>query len=149
MQIRRYRPSDAAAVRRLHFEGLDRMEVNRPGPWDADLDRIEEEYLDGGDFLIVEVDGEIAAMGGLRAVGSEVGELKRLRVAKGFQRRGLGEVVARALIARAREVGLNKVVLDTTTRQPQAQRLYAKLGFMETGRTIARDLEIVFYEREV
>jgi len=149
MQLRRYRSSDGPAVRRLHFEGLDQMGVNRPGPWDADLDQIEAEYLSRGEFLIAELEGQAVAMGGLRAVGADVGELKRLRVTEAYQRRGLGEAITRALMARARELGFKRLILDTTTEQAPAQALYNKLGFRETCRRTPRDLEIIFYEREL
>lgn len=149
MRLRRYRASDGPTVRRLHFEGLNRMGVNRPGSWDADLDEIEAEYLSRGDFLIAEAEGEVVGMGGLRAVDADVGELKRLRIAEEHQRRGFGEAITRALIARARELGFRRLVLDTTTRQAPAQALYEKLGFRETCRKTARGLNVVFYEMEI
>lgn len=149
MLLRRYRPSDAATVRQLHFEGLDQMGVNRPGPWDADLDHIEAEYLTGGEFLLAEAEGEVVAIGGLRPIGADTAELKRLRVAAGHQRRGFGEAITRALIIRARELGFKRLVLDTTTQQAPAQALYRKLGFRETKRQTAQDFDIVFYERDL
>jgi ribosomal protein S18 acetylase RimI-like enzyme len=150
VRLRRYRPSDAAIVRRLHFEGLDQVGVNRPGPWDTDLDRIEDEYLRCGDFVVAEVEGELVAMGGLRAVGPGTGELKRLRVAPRHQRRGLGEAITRALIARAQQLRFERLVLDTTTRQAPARALYRKLGFREMGRReMASGLELVFYELQL
>jgi ribosomal protein S18 acetylase RimI-like enzyme len=149
MRLRRYRPSDGPNVRRLHFEGLNQMGVNRPGPWDADLDAIETEYLSRGDFLIAEIDGQIVGMGGLRAVDRDVGELKRLRVARDYQRRGIGEAITRALIAKAHELGFRRLILDTTRQQALAQALYEKLGFSENSRKTARGLEVVFYEMKI
>ncbi len=52
-------------------------------------------------------------------------------------------------MARARELGFKRLILDTTTEQAPAQGLYNKLGFRETCRRTARDLEIIFYEREL
>jgi hypothetical protein len=41
--FRRYEPRDRDAVQRLHHSGLDQMGANLgSGPWDADLDAIEE-----------------------------------------------------------------------------------------------------------
>src|SRR6266516_3655124 len=44
-----------------------------------------------------------------------------LRVTEAYQRRGLGEAITRALMARARELGFKRLILDTTTEQAPAQ----------------------------
>jgi GNAT superfamily N-acetyltransferase len=120
------------------------------GPWDEDLKHVEDVYLACGDFLIGEVDGGVVAMGALRPAGADVAELKRVRVAEEFQRRGIGEWISRTLLSRAHELGYTRVVLDTTTQQVPAQRLYEKLGFRETHRNSGvTGLELVFYERDL
>lgn len=75
-------------------------------------------------------------MGALRPVGAGIGELKRVRVAQSLQRQGLGEAISRALLERASELGFKRVILDTTTLQTPARRLYEKLGFLETHRKV-------------
>lgn len=151
MHVRRYEASDAATVWRLHAAGLDQMGANAgDGPWDDDLRQIEDVYLQEGEFLVGEVGGEVVAMGALRPVGRRTGELKRVRVAESFQRQGFGETISRALLERASELGFRRVILDTTTLQTPARRLYEKLGFRETNRKVGpTGLEIIFYEREL
>jgi N-acetylglutamate synthase-like GNAT family acetyltransferase len=126
------------------------MEANLGiGPWDDDLLDVEHAYLDGGDFLVGELEGRVIAMAGVRHVKAGVGEVKRLRVEEGFQGRGFGETIARALEQRARELKFKRLITDTTVKQQPAQRLLAKLGFVETHRKVVRDLEVIFYEREL
>lgn len=99
------------------------------GPWDDDLHNIEETYLKGdGEFLVAELDGEIVAMGALRASGTGRAELKRMRVNPRYQRRGLGELILEQLETRARELGVRILQLDTTVAQTAAQHLYRKHG---------------------
>jgi ribosomal protein S18 acetylase RimI-like enzyme len=138
-------------VWRLHVAGLDQFGANAgEGPWDDDLRHIEESYMRDGEFLVGEIGGEVVAMGALRAAAAHVGELKRVRVARPFQGRGIGEAISRALLERAQELGFQRVVLETTTRQRPAQHLYEKLGFRETHRKLGHTgLELVFYEREI
>ena len=51
------------------------------------------------------------------------------------QRQGLGRRILEALEVRARELGFESVVLDTTEGQDrQAGRLYEASGYRETGR---------------
>jgi N-acetylglutamate synthase-like GNAT family acetyltransferase len=119
------------------------------GPWDDDLRDVEQAYLDSGDFLVGEIDGRVVAMGGVREVEQGVGEVKRLRVEEQLQGRGFGEAMARALEQRGRELSFERLVADTTAKQQPAQRLLAKLGFVETHRKFVRELEIIFYTREL
>jgi pimeloyl-ACP methyl ester carboxylesterase/GNAT superfamily N-acetyltransferase len=151
LQIRRYAASDEETVWRLHVDGLDQFGANAgEGPWDDDLHQIEDAYLRDGELLVGEVRGEVVAMGALRAASADVGELKRVRVAHPFQGRGIGEAISRALLDRAEELGFRRVILDTTTRQVPAQRLYEKLGFRETHRRLGHTgLELIFYERQL
>jgi GNAT superfamily N-acetyltransferase len=88
-------------------------------------------------------------MGGIRRIDEECAELKRLRVAQELQGRGIGEALARALDARARELGYRRLRLDTSEKQLPAQRLFAKLGFGETHRKPVRGLTFIFYEKEL
>jgi GNAT superfamily N-acetyltransferase len=148
MDVRRYIASDHEAVLSLHRAGLQQMGADRgPGPWDADLDDIENSYLRaGGEFLVADLHGELVAMGGLLPTGEHVVDLKRLRVRPDMQGLGVGEHLARSLLDRARELGVGRVTADTTTRQLPAQRLFAKLGFTEIGRVHQADMDVVLLE---
>jgi hypothetical protein len=73
LNIRRYQSGDRRAVRRLHDDALNEVGAHLGcGPWDADLDEIENVYLDqDGEFLVGVLDGEIVAMGALKRISQE------------------------------------------------------------------------------
>jgi ribosomal protein S18 acetylase RimI-like enzyme len=56
-------------------------------------------------------------------------EFRMLAVAHNARRRGVGEVLVRAGLRRAAEIGAHQVVLYSTQEMHIAQRLYARLGF--------------------
>jgi len=104
MHIRRYAPGDHAMVFALHQECLAQVGVY-PGDgvyYDDDLADVEGVYLRaGGEFLVGEVGGEIAASGGLRRVDERVAEMVRLRVRPDLLGRGVGAAGASVLEVRA------------------------------------------------
>jgi len=150
-QVRRYREGDLAAVLSLHDRALKEVGAHAGhGPWDDDLQSIAAVYLDsGGEFLIGELDSTIVAMGALRRIGPRRAEVKRMRVEPAYQRRGLGEMILRRLEARAVELGVRELQLDTTTVQTAAEHLYRKHGYVETGRGQLGGQELIMFEKQL
>lgn len=138
LELRRYQEGDAAAVWRLHVDGLHQMGVDAgDGPWDDDLRSVAETYLaGGGEFLVGAIAGEVVATGALRRISAVVAEVKRMRVDARFQRRGYGRAVLHALEDRARELGYRTLRLDTTVKQLPSRLLYRSEGFSEVERTL-------------
>ena len=113
------------------------------------VDRVQQEYVvryggrDGaavepaeflpprGTFLVAEVDGVPAACGAWRVYADGVAEIKRVYVEPAFRRRGLAQLVMRALEDSAARAGHRAVLLNTGTRQPEALALYARLGYRD------------------
>jgi GNAT superfamily N-acetyltransferase len=149
LHIRRYRPPDKHAVRRLHDDALNEVGAHLgAGPWDDDLDDIEGVYLgSGGEFLVGTLEGEVVAMGALRRTSPEAAEVTRMRVRPGLQGRGYGQAMLDALHYRARELGYSSLRLDTTVQQRAARHLYTKNGYREAGRGKVGPFDCVFYER--
>jgi GNAT superfamily N-acetyltransferase len=141
LKIRRYQPQDNEAVKQLHYSGIAQMvelipEANRitppagDEPFDSDLDDIEGVYIENrGDFLVGTENGEIVVIGALRHYTDDCGELKRLRVRRDRQRRGLGQAMMAGLVSRAKELGYKELILDTLPDNLPAQRLFEKCGF--------------------
>src|SRR5215217_7360865 len=151
LHIRRFEAGDKLAVRRLHDDALNDVGAHLgSGPWDDDLDEIENVYLArGGEFLVGVMDGEVVAMGALMRISQQRAELKRMRVRPGLQGRGYGQAMLDALHRRASELGYSKLRLDTTVQQRAAQRLYLKNGYSEAGRGVVGPFDCIFYEREI
>jgi len=147
--IRRYQPGDEAALRELQRVALtDAGAYFGEGAVDEDLGRVESVYLDaGGEFLVAEVDGKIVGSGALRRPSEIVGELsddagaelKRFYVHPEYHRRGIGRALYDDLEARARELGYETMVLETTARQTPARRFYESRGFEERRRESGED----------
>ena len=149
MQIRRYQDSDHPQVLCLHRVTLAAVGADAgPGPWDDDLDQIEQTYLTArGEFIVGLLDDRVVAMGALRRVGEQTAELNRMRVSPELQRQGFGRRILLALEARARELGYTAIVLDTTERQAGAIALHRTEGYLETGRGELAGLSTVFFRK--
>ncbi|KAF6758360.1 acyl-CoA N-acyltransferase [Ephemerocybe angulata] len=78
-------------------------------------------------------------------------ELRRMSVSEHYRRRGIAMELIKALVSHARERGLKKVVLSTTSYQGTARSLYKKLGWAETGKIglhwFMRNLDLYTLER--
>ncbi len=115
----------------LHVSGMREYGYGEhPPEWDNDLENVIGAYIEpGGTFFVVEEDGKPIAIGGLKKVDDETGEIKRMRVHPGYRRKGIGSIIVDNLLDFARSKGFKKVVLDTTDRQKPAIELYRKKGF--------------------
>jgi GNAT superfamily N-acetyltransferase len=87
----------------------------------------------GGFFLLARVEGHLAGGVGVArrdARGLE-GEVRRLWVRPDLRRGGVAVALMEALVDEARRRGLARLYLVTGGRQPEAQALYARLGWTE------------------
>jgi len=81
------------------------------------------------------VDGELAAMGALKALGGGAGEIKSMRVADGFLGRGVGRAMLEHIVGEARAAGMTSLWLETGSTPDflPALRLYETAGFKFCG----------------
>lgn len=149
--VRRWTPEDQEAVIDLHVLGLRSTNAYAGrGPWDADLEDVENAYLlNGGEFLVGLVSGRLVAMGALR-IEADKGEIRRMRVHPEFQRRGFGQKILSMLEGHAAELGCKVILLDTSLVQTAAQALYRKNGYVEVGRkTAGGPFELMLFEKRL
>ncbi|WP_428961613.1 GNAT family N-acetyltransferase [Micromonospora fluostatini] len=87
-------------------------------------------------FLVARdaADGGLLGCGAVARVDDTYAEVKRMFVAPGARRRGIGLAILAALEEWAREAGVPLVRLETGTSQPEAVGLYRRLGYVERGR---------------
>ncbi len=149
MEVRRYRASDHDAVWELHNVALNEVGAHAGnGPWDDDLHRIEDEYIEaGGEFYVGSVEGRIVAMGGIKRLTNTSAEICRMRVHPDFQRCGLGTEMLSALEECARELGFRSLKLETTAGQVAAIGMYSKAGYGEVSRVRKLGFEVLVFEK--
>jgi GNAT superfamily N-acetyltransferase len=132
------RDGSAATLRPVPYEDpvahdlVERVQqeyVERYGGRDAAVVDAAEFRPPAGVFLVAFVDGEPAGCGAWRVHGPGVVEVKRVYVVPAFRRRGLAQVLMRALEESAARAGHRSVVLNSGPQQPEALALYADLGY--------------------
>jgi GNAT superfamily N-acetyltransferase len=82
-----------------------------------------------GAFLLAQDDGLAIGGVGLRAFSGSTGEIKRLYVVPAGRGHGVGRALMLGVLASARELGYERLLLDTLPSMRDAQALYRSLGF--------------------
>lgn len=98
----------------------------------SDIEQVRSHYFDNGGMFLVLVDKEqVVGTGGVRRLDDEICELKRMWFLKAYRGRGLGWKMVQMLFDFAKKAGYRKMRLDLANeeRQPEALKLYRKLGF--------------------
>jgi GNAT superfamily N-acetyltransferase len=85
-----------------------------------------------GRLLLAYDEEELAGCVALRKIGAGVGEMKRLFLRDQFRGRGLGRKLIETIISEARQIGYERMRLDTLPpRMSDAIALYRSYGFKE------------------
>ncbi|XGV99019.1 MAG: GNAT family N-acetyltransferase [Leptolyngbya sp. BL-A-14] len=103
----------------------------------SDIEQVRSHYWENGGMFLVLVDNEqVVGTGGIRKLDDEICELKRMWFLKEYRGQGWGWKMAHMLFDFARQMGYRKVRLDLANeeRQPQALKLYTRLGFYRIER---------------
>lgn len=83
-----------------------------------------------GVLLVARLGGQAVGCGALRPGPAEgVGEVKRMYVTPAVRGRRIAERLLGELVEAARRLGYRRLVLETGTEQPEALRLYERLGW--------------------
>ena len=127
----RIEPPEGEDARRLLGE-LEHEKVDRSDDWDlgAAVRVSSEEVMPPyGAFVMAYHGGRAVGCGGVRRLGPDVAELKRLYVDPEARGIGLGDRLMQAMEDAARASGYRTVRLDTDTRLSEAQALFRKRGY--------------------
>lgn len=100
-----------------------------------------------GVLLLIRVDGEPGAIGGVRHLGSGVAEVKSMYVAPAQRGRGLGRVLLDELHRIAAGRGCRAVRLDTSDYLTAAVGLYRAAGYREVPAYNGNPKASMWFER--
>lgn len=139
MEIRPVQPDEHEEVGELTVNAYLQVETS------SELDEYVKELRDVASRamdadVLVAVDGDGALLGAVTYVPGpdsssaeftdlDAAGIRMLAVDPGAQRRGVGELLVRACIDRARAVGRAQLLLHSTDAMATAHRLYQRLGF--------------------
>jgi putative acetyltransferase len=97
----------------------------------ADIRALPGPFAPPGSLLVAVDDTGAQGCGALRVMADHPGaaEIKRVYVRERARGKGVGELLMRALMAHALQIGCNRVLLDTAPELVAARALYGRLGF--------------------
>jgi putative acetyltransferase len=108
----------------LCFQNFDQEHAGLPGDYAPPEGRL----------LLAECDGLLAGCVALHKLESSVCEMKRLYLRPQFRGQGFGRVLADRIIAEARDIGYQRMRLDTVEPvMKDAVAMYRKLGFRQVA----------------
>ena len=84
-----------------------------------------------GRLVLAFIDGKACGIGCLKAINSEIGEIKRMYVDPSFRKVGAGRAILTSLLDAAKEKGYQKVRLDSPKFMEAAHALYRSFGFKD------------------
>jgi ribosomal protein S18 acetylase RimI-like enzyme len=140
IEIRGFHVADQPACRELYSAGRlgGKLNENDTG---LDIDDIAAAYLKkpGSHFWVAQAaDGKVIGMIGVRQQEAGIGEIRRLRVAPEYRRRGIGTALVETAVRFCKENENLKVKLDTHVDQVPAMKLFEKFHFRHSRtRTVA------------
>ena len=132
IEIRRVRGDDPAA--RELVAALEAELGERYGPMTPDRTSTvggDEMVPPAGVFVVVLEDGRAVAGGGVRRLGDDVAEIKRMYVRPDARGRGHGRRLLDAIEAEAAGLGYRRLRLDTAEPQAVALAMYRRAGYRE------------------
>ena len=103
----------------LEFQGFSRELATLPGGYAPPL----------GCILLAACRGNYVGCVALRPLESRICEMKRLFVIPKYRGRDIGRTLACSVIDRARQIGYEKMRLDTIESMKAANKLYLSLNF--------------------
>lgn len=130
IHIRDYQPDDQPAVSHLYAHGLlsGQIATNDTG---ADIENVQEAYVEPSrnGFWVAEVGQRVVGMVGVAEDEPNQAEIRRLRVEKPYQGKGVGIQLMEKALSFCRHHGYLKVILDTRLEKSGAIELFERFGF--------------------
>lgn len=123
--------------------------VGLPAPAyvEAVIDKICDRSPPEGIFYLVKIDGQLAAMGGLRGLNASLIEVKRIYVRPTFRGLRLGERILARLLADAQAFGYERACLDSGPFMKAAHSIYERASFVDRMPYDQAEVPVEFHSR--
>jgi len=135
ISIKPFQPEDQDIVKELVLAGLVEHWGKLDPNLNPDLDDISKSYNDAV-FLVAWISNEIVGTGAIiadtKSDSVDIGEVVRMSVAKDKRRLGIGKKILAKLISEAKNIGLQKLILETTSTWTEVIKFYKANGFYIT-----------------
>lgn len=95
----------------------------------ADMATLDRLLPPNGRFYLAYVKNELAGMGGLKRLGENASEIKRMYVREQMRSKGVGKAILDQLITDSIQLGCCKILLDSPIFSDKAHQLYQSRGF--------------------
>ena len=125
------------------YDGLDLDSPQMPKAGPAQLGS------PGGTFVVGFEDDVPVCCGGLKALPDGACEIKKMFVVAEARGRGVARALLGELERRARDLGYAVVRLDTGPRQPRAQQMYERAGYVAIENFNANPVATFFGEKRL
>jgi putative acetyltransferase len=136
MQIRQaHFPADTLATVALVREYAAWLNIDMGFQnFEQEMAQIESIYsLPQGLFWVVQEAQQLVGCVGFKHLDAATAEVKRLYVQPAFRGQKLGEQLMQVLLDTTRQLGYQRLVLDTVPQTAFAQTLYQRMGFTPIG----------------
>ena len=125
------------------YEGLELDGAQMPKAGPAEM------APPGGTFIVGYEDDVAVCCGGIKRLPDGACEIKRMFVVEAARGRGVARELLIELERRARELGYSVARLDTGPRQPRAQGVYERAGYVPVGNFNANPVASYFGEKRL
>lgn len=127
--VRAFQPGDEAAFRDINLEWIERFFAVEVKDREV-LGNPQKYILDPGGAILLAVDGDrpVGAVA-LMVMGEGSVELAKMGVRPEAQGKGAGRMLVSAAVAKAREMGMRRVYIETNSALGPALKLYRDAGF--------------------
>ena len=131
MNLRKAANQDASAIQKVVFDVLVEYGLS-PDPTGADKDLAAVEayyHQKKGYFGVVETETGVVATTGIMRINEATCELRKMYILRDYRGKGLGQYLLEFSINKAKELGYQRMILETASPLKEAIALYKKFGF--------------------
>ena len=130
LTFRQFQPGDETAFRKLNEAWIRQYFSMEPKDHEVLGDPVTHILQRGGEITMAILEGRAIGCCALLAMGGGSFEIGKMAVAEESRGLGLGRKLLARVVERAREIGVQRLYLETSTKLPNAIHLYEAQGFV-------------------